>query len=202
MSATPGSTYLFTSGLGSSRPRRQRLAGQSGNSFTDRAMPSNLPQIPEPQRRPPNTADLLVSAISNNDKTLVSQMLADGIDVNTPSQRFHLTPLGAAINIEDSEMLKLVLDNGADPNQLCNEDGESPLYAAAVTEKKESIRLLILAGANPDRVRYKQAEDFVEDYDTEEEERLMKTNSYIRFVIDKEYDRIHGFEDEMKMGPF
>lgn len=94
---------------------------------------------------------LAVIAIGEGNTAMINVMVAHGLDVNKPINRFGETPLLRAISKHDAQMVETLLVSGADPN-LADQIGFSPLMAASSGGDINLIKLLISRGADQNQI--------------------------------------------------
>ena len=92
----------------------------------------------------------LIRAVDDNDLESIRQMLADGVDINTPAIGDG-TALIIAVKKDNQTMVQALLDLGADVNQSSRGDG-NPLITAAMTNNLELAQLLMGYGADVNQI--------------------------------------------------
>ncbi len=92
----------------------------------------------------------LIRAVDDNDLESIRQMLADGVDINTPAIGDG-TALIIAVKKDNQTMVQALLDLGADVNQSSRGDG-NPLITAAMTNNLALAQLLIGHGADVNQI--------------------------------------------------
>ena len=89
----------------------------------------------------------LISAIRNNEQSLVFSLLSSGADPNT-RQGDGSTALHWAAHRNSEEVVQSLLDAGANVD-ASNELGATPLWLAASNGSEVLVEKLLSAGANP-----------------------------------------------------
>lgn len=94
----------------------------------------------------------LITAVRNNDVTLVAELLQQGA---TPNCRDHSTPIQIAIRQGNAEMAEMLLSHGANPNTR-SLMGHTALEVAMTANHPEPlmlqlVRLLLEYGADASR---------------------------------------------------
>lgn len=92
----------------------------------------------------------LVRAVDSNDLESIRQMIAEGMDINTPAIGDG-TALILAVKMDNKVMVEALLSLGADVNQSSRGDG-NPLIAAAMNNNIVLAELLIGQGADVNRI--------------------------------------------------
>ena len=92
----------------------------------------------------------LVNAVKNNDKTTISSLLQQKIDVNAPEPD-GTTALHWAVRADDLEMTDRLLKAGANV-KASNRYGITPLYVACLNGNASLIERLLKAGADANAV--------------------------------------------------
>lgn len=98
----------------------------------------------------------LSEAVSNNKPSHLKQLIAQGVDVNTPDHN-HYTPLALAAWSGQPDILQALLQAGAAAgiDQRDREEGVTPLHAAVIVCREyeaaspDNVFHLIAAGADP-----------------------------------------------------
>ncbi len=91
--------------------------------------------------------DALLDAVRNDDATVVSQLLALEVDMNTADPAAGLTALSMAAARANMEMVQLLLDAGADVEHVDNM-GLTALGTAVARDDVQLVQLLLDAGAD------------------------------------------------------
>ena len=106
----------------------------------------SVPRETNPQAAQPTAKELLlIAAAVKGDNAGITQLLADGVDVNT-KDREGGTALAHAAWFGHLETVKLLLGKGADVNAKKN-DGATPLSLASSNRHRDVIEILAKAGA-------------------------------------------------------
>lgn len=89
-------------------------------------------------------------AASNNDLSLVRQLLSEGADVNAKSTFFNRTPLFEAAEANEDEshfdVIKILLKHGADPNAKFNAEinhSSTPFHYLVSSSNKKTVQLFL-----------------------------------------------------------
>ena len=89
----------------------------------------------------------LVSAAYDGRYAIAERLLAAGAQVDKPTGRSRVTPLGFAVARAHSDVARLLLLHGADPN-ASNASGDSPFFEAAASGTPELLGLMLAKGAD------------------------------------------------------
>lgn len=92
----------------------------------------------------------LMAAIRKKDRTTISQMVKDGLDINTPIIGDG-TALIIAVRYGDADMVTWLMAQGASVNQAARGDG-NPLIMAAMKGNLDLTKLLLEKGAKVDAI--------------------------------------------------
>ena len=93
----------------------------------------------------------IMRAILNGDEARVSQLIADGMDVNI-RDKYEWTPLIQAVRYSKTDLIKLLISKGADVNAQSRQ-GITALHFAVGQGSLEIVKMLLEAGASVADIR-------------------------------------------------